>query len=88
MTTINLKDFWEVLVSRQQAKEIFSIAEKSWFAVIFDFSDIRFIASSFADELFAKGFAQFGKVFKIENLQDSFYKNLIKQVIVGRKQLA
>lgn len=88
MKTINLKEFGEVLISRQQAKEIFKLAAKESFAVVFDFSDVRFIASSFADELFAKWFAKFGKVFKIENLQDNFYKNLIKQVIVGRKQLA
>ncbi len=88
MKTIVLKEFGEILVSRQQAKKAFAIAEKDWFKVIFDFSWIKFIASSFADELFAKWFTQFGKVFKIINLEDNFFKNLIKQVIVGRKQLA
>ena len=88
MKAIHLKEFWEVLVSRQQAKTVFAIAQKENFNVEFDFEEIKFLASSFADELFAKWFAQFGKVFKITNLKDNFFKNLIKQVIVGRKQLA
>jgi hypothetical protein len=87
MKTIILKDFWEILVSRKQGKEVFAIAEKELFKVEFDFTDIRLTTSSFADELFAKWFMKFWKVFKIINLKDNFTKNMIKQVIVGRKQL-
>lgn len=88
MKTIKLKDFNEVLVSRKQAKFIFEIANKEDFDIEFDFEWIKFISSSFADELFAKWFQKFGKVFKITNLNDDFFKSLIKQVIIWRKQLA
>lgn len=88
MKTIILKDFWEILVSRKQWKEVFAIAEKEWFKVNFDFIGIKLTTSSFADELFAKWFMKFGKVFKIINLEDNFTKNMIKQVIAGRKKLA
>lgn len=87
MKSIPLKEFGEILVSRDQAKKVFALAQEEKFKVIFDFTWINFLSSSFADELFAKWFAQYGKVFKIEHLNDNFFQNLIKQVIVWRKQL-
>lgn len=86
MRTVKLKDFWEVLVDRKIAKKIFNDVEKDWFDIMFDFEWIRFIASSFADELFAKWFQKFWKKFKIDNIKDDFTKNMIKQVLLNRMQ--
>lgn len=88
MKAIHLKEFWEVLVSRQQAKTVFAIAQKEkfqlWNLIL---KELSFLQVLLLMNYFVKWFAQFGKVFKITNLKDNFFKNLIKQVIVGRKQL-
>ncbi|UFX82746.1 STAS-like domain-containing protein [Candidatus Absconditicoccus praedator] len=89
MKTIKLQKLvGNVLVARRQAKDIFELAEKDNFQVEFDFEGVTFVSSSFADELFAKGFQKYGKVFKISNLDDDFHKNLIKEVIKGRQMEA
>lgn len=85
MKTIKLLDFWNTLVSREVAKKVFILAEKESFNVVFDWSWIDFISSSFADELFAKWKNKFWKNFKISNLNDKeFIIEVIKQSLITR----
>lgn len=87
MKTIILNKFGEILVSRKLAAQIFNEAEKEWFSVNFDFIGVKFVSSSFADELFAKWLVKFGKVFTMSNIVDEFQKNMIKDVMLNRKCL-
>ncbi len=85
MNTIKITDFWENLVSRQLAKEVFLVAEKDYFEVIFDCEWVEFISSSFADELFVKWKNKFWKKFKIINLWEKpLLVEIIKQAFITR----
>jgi len=85
MKTIKLITFWENLVSRQIASEVFFEAEKEFFEVDFDCAWVEFISSSFADELFAKWKNKFWKKFKIINLnQKPLLVEIIKQAFITR----
>jgi len=85
MKTIKLINFWQNLISRWLAKEVFSEAQKESFEIIFDCSWIEFISSSFADELFAKWKNQFWRKFKIINLDNQpLLVEIIKQSFITR----
>jgi len=69
---------WKVLSSRLTAKGIFELAKKENFNIIFDFSWIELVNSSFTDELFWKMIEQNIQWFKIINIE----KELIKKIII------
>lgn len=84
MKTIELKNFWNVLMDRNTAKNIFKLAEKEKFNIIFDFKWITLISTSFADELFSKWLIMFWKTFKIINIEKDIIKDLIKIALITR----
>lgn len=86
MKTIKLLDFWTSLISRDNAKVVFSIAKQDDFRVIFDAQWVWFISTSFSDELFAKGKNQFGMVFKISNIKNDLIKSWIKESLITRDE--
>ena len=85
MKTIEMIKFWPILATRTVAKSVFSLAEKNNFNVIFDFDWVKFMNSSFADELFAKAIIANKKSFKVINIADEFMKKMIVFVTEARK---
>ena len=84
MNRINLLNFWTTLATRSVAKDILKIAEKNSFNVEFDFSGVKIMNSSFADELFAKAIVEW-KRFKIVNIENEFIKQIIVFVTEARR---
>lgn len=78
METIQLKEFSTVLIDRTLWKEVFQIAEKHEFKVIFDFEWIEFLTTSFADEVFAKWIQQYWPNCKFIWIKIPIIKDLIK----------
>ncbi len=87
MKTFNMKKWWTVLSSRIEAKKVFDLAKKNSFNIIFDFSGVKIINSSFADELFWKLRELNIKGFKITNIENNFIKKIIIFVMEWRKSL-
>lgn len=85
MKTIALKEFWTVLSSRVIAKQISKQSLEEGFNVIFDFSWIKFLGTSFADELFAKPISEGIKNFKITNIENADIKKVIIFVSESRR---
>lgn len=88
MKTFNMKKWGTVLSSRITAKEVFDLAKKDNFEVIFDFTGVKIINSSFADELFGKMNEANIRGFKIRNIENDFMKRVIIFVMEGRKTVA
>lgn len=84
MKTIKMIEFWVVLASRKDARKLFELCEKNKFNVIFDFTWIKVMNSSFADELFAKAILSWKKWFKIINIDD-FSKKMIIYTTESRR---
>lgn len=85
MKVIELKKLWPGLVTRPDARKIFEEAKAESFNVIFDFSEINLMTSSFADELFAKMILAWHTNFKIINATD-YNKNMIIFTTESRKK--
>lgn len=85
MKTIEMIKFWPILATRNVAKDVFLLADKDNFDVIFDFKWVKFMNSSFADELFAKAIMANKKWFKVTNIVDDFMKKMIIFVTEARK---
>jgi len=88
METLLLSEFNKNFVLRQQGKKIRDIASSKWYNIIFDFTWVKIMTSSVADEIFGTGFNEFGNVFKIQWLgKNSQIKHIISGVILNRQRI-
>ncbi len=81
-----MKERGIVLSSRLKAREVFHIVQQENYNIVFDFSWVTLINSSFADELFGKIIEQWKRNFKITNIEDPFIKRMITFAMNGRKK--
>lgn len=83
---IQLSSHGKILSSRILGKKIFEEAEKHNFKVVFDFSWVDMVNSSFTDEVFWKMVEGGHGWFKIRNVENDLIKRLIIIGIEGRRQ--
>ena len=88
MKTITLSEFNKNFVLRQQWKPLRDLAAKEAYKVIFDFTWVRMMTSSVADEIFGKWFNEFWNVFKIKWLEENDQiRHIISWVILNRQRV-
>lgn len=83
---IQLSSHGKILSSRVLGRKIFEEAEKHNFEVVFDFSWVDMVNSSFTDEVFWKIVEKGHNGFKIRNVGNDLIKRLIIIAIEGRRQ--
>ena len=86
MQIVKLADYSTHLVTRDLAEKIYNQLNFEDLPIIFDFKWVEKITTNFADQLFAKILENKGKVFKIKNVENKFFKYIISQAINTRQK--